>query len=154
MLSTQFEDIFSKTHLQSNFKGVFPSDLIPKKIPINNFIICNTDSSSSSGAHWYVVYRIDKSTLEVFDSLGIDTEKRHFLSSKFKLRGIKSLQFNTTPVQSDSSVACGQFCVYFIFQRLHNQDLEFTELLNEIFDADCERNEHKVSAFFNEQENG
>ncbi len=55
--------------------------------------------------------------------------------------------FNVTKLQDETSVLCGQFCIYFIVQRLFNDDLEFAELLNEIFSENVVENEHSVQDF-------
>ena len=154
MLTTEFYDLFSKSHLKSYFLGVYSADTIPKSIRRHKFIVVNTSDSTEVGSHWYIIYRVDFNTLEIFDSLGIDTSKRIFLKENFNLRGIKSIKFNTTSVQSNESSTCGHFCVFFIYQRLHNQDLTFHELLNETFEVDCDSNEKNVNNFMTKIING
>ena len=59
-----------------------------------------------------------------------------------------------TQVQGNESAACGQFCLYFLVERLCNLDFSFHELLNEIFFNDVKKNEEEVQKFLSEQENG
>lgn len=79
MISSEFNEIFYQKHanLTKFYKGCFPSNKIPK-IDLYKFVIVNTKDSSSLGDHWYVIYRDSKSSLECFDSLGVNTEKKHF----------------------------------------------------------------------------
>jgi hypothetical protein len=62
-------------------------------------------------------------------------------------RGIKTLEFNETAFQSDNSDSCGLFVLYFIFERLHNFDLTFKTLLEEIFEESISINEERVAKF-------
>lgn len=149
MLASEFGkyfDIFP--NFKHHFDGVFPSDLIPKTLRKNHFIICNTDSSNGPGIHWYCFVNIENS-IECFDSLGIDKDKKIFLSSLQFLRKqyIIDVEFNTTPVQATNSTSCGQFVIYFLVNRMHNKDMDFDDLLNEIFVIDPTQNETKVCNF-------
>ena len=60
------------------------------------------------------------------------------------------LKINSTQVQASTSTTCGKFCLMFIIERLHNPDMSYDELLNEIFSDDCNENEKTVELFFNE----
>ena len=88
--------------------------------------------------------------MESFDSLGTDNEKKLFLTSSFNHKTIKKIKFNVTQLQSSISDTCGFFVLYFIVNRYHNQDLNFTELLNEIFTQNIEHNETVVKNFAQE----
>ena len=133
--------------LKNYFQGVFSADNLPRSIKKNHFIICNTDVLSGNGKHWYCVVKIDSSTLECFDSLGVNYEKKKFLAEKFKQRGVSKIKFNVTQVQSSDTATCGLFVLYFLVHRLHNKDLGFTDLLNEIFVASIEENERLIHSF-------
>ncbi len=86
---------------------------------------------------------------ELFDSLGSSEEfiKTLFYSNQNKA---KICDFNVTKVQDEASVFCGQFCIYFIVQRLFNDDLDLTELLNEIFCENVAENEQSVQDFLSQ----
>ena len=135
--------------LKNHFAGIFPIDKLPKSIKVRHFCICNTDKSSGSGRHWFCLLKTSKSCLECFDSLGIDSNKQKVLEIVCKFRGIKTLQYNETPFQSPNSNTCGLFTLYFIIERMHNLDMEFSDLLYELFDADDqESNEKKIQHFY------
>ena len=92
MISNEFEERLANfPHLKKYFDGTVSSDTIPKVIKKDHFIICNTDTSSGPGKHWYCVLKSDSNVLECFDSLGIDNDKKKFLQENFKLKGIKCM---------------------------------------------------------------
>ena len=95
MLSTDLsKSLQSFPSIYHHFKGFFCADTKPKSLKANEFVIFNTDVSDGPGKHWFCVLKIAPSTLEVFDSLGIDHEKRTFLQSNLHLPGIKEIEFN------------------------------------------------------------
>lgn len=153
MNTSDFILYFEHSPLKKYFAGVYPSDKIPKFLKVHNFFICNTDDSGNPGRHWYLIYKVNKAILECFDSLGIDDDKRKFLFSTFKSRGIRKLKYNMTKLQSQNTSTCGQFCVYYIVNRIHNLDLSFSEFLNEYFEIDEDKNEQLVNRFWEEENN-
>jgi len=147
MLTTELYDIFKKSSFSKYFDGVYPSDLIPKTLKVNHFIVCNIDDSSQVGSHWYVVYRHNLCTIEIFDSLGVTEQKKIFLTQKFNFAPVTKLKCNITALQSKESLNCGLFCLYFIHNRLYNKDLGYSELLQEIF-LSPSNNEVLVTNFY------
>ena len=59
-------------------------------------------------------------------------------------------EYNTFPVQCNDTYFCGSFVIYFLIERYFNLDLEFEELLNDIFGPDCTKNQIKVIEFIEE----
>lgn len=147
MFSSEFEKYFES--VKQYFGGVFPFDKIPKRLKQEHFIICNTGDSNSEGEHWFVLYRSDSYLIEVFDSLGINEEKLNKLK-ELKFQHVRKLNFNVTPVQSNESNNCGEYCIYFVYQRLFNKDLDFNMLMNEIFSYNLTENAKMVESFINE----
>ena len=126
MITTDFyELLLQHQNLNHFFDGVFASDKVPKKIKPSHFIVLNTEPSGSIGQHWYAIYRHDRFIIECFDSLGIDEGKKTFLRENFRAHSTKELLFNTSRVQDLSTSTCGEFVLYFLFQRMHNQDLDY-----------------------------
>jgi len=150
MLTTDFYEVLDNSLLKPYFKGVFASDQIPSVLKVDHFIICNTDKSDSSGSHWFLIHRPSLKTIECFDSLGISEIKKQFLVSTFSLKSVEKIKFNVTRVQPDNSDSCGKFCLYFIFHRMFNRDIGFSELMNEIFDHETLQNERKVNEFYDD----
>ena len=86
--------------------------------------------------------------MECFDSLGISIKKKELLQKYCSFRGIHELEFNETSFQSINSDTCGQFVLYYIVQRMHNLDISFEEILEEIFDdQNKQKNEQIVQEF-------
>jgi hypothetical protein len=96
----------------------------------------------SEGKHWFVVYKSSVDLTEVFDSLGTTAS---FVSQKLRFKTV--YEFNTTQVQSDESKLCGEFCLYFIVNRLLSLDMSFQDVLNDLFDINCDINEKRVKDF-------
>jgi len=151
MLSSQFLEVFENfPNIQKVYLGCYSSDKLPKKIRINHFCIVNTDISAGSGIHWYIVVRYSKKILEVFDSLGINEDKKQFLQRNFQLDGIEEIIFNTTRFQRNDTDTCGKFVLYFVINRLYNLDHSFHDMLEELFNQDLDKNEENVSKFYEE----
>ncbi len=98
--------------------------------------------ATGEGKHWFAVLRTSTHVIEIFDSMGtsIDYIKKHMPFDAV-------YEFNSFPVQCNDSYYCGSFVVYFLVERYFNLDLEFEELLNDIFSPDCKKNEKTVTEF-------
>lgn len=133
-------------NFKNNFCGIYSSDNIPKTLKNRHFIILNTDVKSGPGKHWYTVVRIGD-CVECFDSLGIDEPKKYFLRSNFNFDGIRFISCNITPLQPITSTLCGQYVLFFLFERYHNFDIDFNELINTVFTSDTFQNDEIVKSF-------
>lgn len=148
MQSSELSDIVHKFEsIKSNFSGVFSLNRIPKRLKIKSFLIANTQDDSKPGQHWFAIIKVSPFNYEYFDSLGVTNEKLQNLNALHIFPLHSSVKFNETAVQSKTSDTCGLFVLYFLIQRMHNFDLSFNELLDEIFDIDCEKNENTVKLF-------
>ena len=148
MISPEIISFFDTyPNLKKYFLGTFSIDTVPKTIPINHFLICNTDTRAGPGIHWFAIFRFSKQELECFDSLGISEEKRELLTS-LNFKGVSNLVVNVTQVQPNESISCGEFALYFLYERLHNLDFSFHELVNELFVDNLTANEEEVKSFF------
>lgn len=154
MLSPEIVEFFkSFPELNRFFLGVFSIDTLPRKIALNHFLICNTDTSNGSGIHWFALFRSTKRNLECFDSLGVTNEKQEILRG-INFVGVKKLKFNESQIQPDDSILCGQYSIYFLFERLHNLDYKFHDLVNELFSNNLETNQKTIECFFEDFYNG
>jgi hypothetical protein len=127
MESAEFYDYFNFfPNLQKHFDGVFSIDTIPKSIKFRHFCIVNTDFHNGIGKHWFIIIKNDKHNIEIFDSLGIDSEKEELLKKYCKLR-VKNLIVNETSFQENDTNTCGKFCLFFSINRWFK--LNYTLLL-------------------------
>ena len=63
-------NIIGKQLLGSKFKGVFPSDKIPKLTNKVCYCILNVDKSTESGSHWVSLAKIENNESLFYDSFG------------------------------------------------------------------------------------
>ena len=62
--------------LGNKFKGVYPSDKIPKLNKLQPYAILNLDNSSKPGSHWIAVaYDDNNNNIVVYDSFGRNSQK-------------------------------------------------------------------------------
>ena len=115
-------DIQKFLNRSKNFLGVFASDEI-ENIRIMNFpafFVSNLDVSTSPGSHWICV-RVDRFSIEIFDSLGFDQKlwgKFPFVLQKFLGRYRLTHKFYFSPVlQPYSTNDCGFYCIFFVLYR-------------------------------------
>lgn len=146
MLANEILRALQSLKFKSKFSGIFAADTVPRNLKSDHFIIVNTDISTGHGIHWYAIVRLGK-VIECFDSLGIKEDQKNFICTHFNFPGIRYISFNTTQVQPLSSILCGQFVLYFLYERYHNLDLDFDDLLNSIFDNNLQKNDDTVSNF-------
>lgn len=90
---------------------------------------------------------LKRTTLECFDSLGVNENKLTNLKIYCKLKQISKIDYNETAFQKEDSESCGLFVIYYIFKRMFNLDLEFEEILDDIFEVDTNLNELNVLTF-------
>ena len=121
-------------------------DTLPRIIKFRHFCFCNTDVQCGKGKHWICFIRSQKSTIELFDSLGVDSEKKLMVENFCKF-STKEIIFNESAFQDLESDTCGKFALYFAIERMHNLDLSFEEILHDLFETDKFRNEEKVQNF-------
>lgn len=114
--------------------------MVSKKIIAIYFYIYST--AENPGKHWFIVFVFDD-VCEVFDSLGANP---HFIKT-YLPKYSKYAEYNTSAVQSKTSKLCGEYCLYFIINRLLNLDLHFEEVCNILFSDNCEKNEKQVVDF-------
>ncbi|GFX51169.1 uncharacterized protein TNCV_2735201 [Trichonephila clavipes] len=104
---------------EKGFRGVFTSDLLPKKMRQFENGIINLDIATGPGTHWVCYYNDPKNNfVEYFDPFGdyvykiLPNIKRYLLSS-----GKKEIGYNSSFLQHPASVKCGYFCMKYISER-------------------------------------
>lgn len=109
------------------FLGVFPSDQLPTTVPRPSSLIANLDSSQQDGSHWVSLYFPKRGLAEYMDSYGMAA------SPPFHQLLGPMYRTNTIFIQSPFTAVCGQYCLYFLFQRNRSPSMD-TVLA--VFDSD------------------
>ena len=101
----------------TRYLGVYSLNQIPSTF--TNFpcaYVANTDPSTLPGRHWVAFYHLSPSHLEFFDSYGFEPDDYHFPLSPH----ITEIDYNSHPIQSLNSSDCGQYCIFYVYQRSHS----------------------------------
>ena len=93
------------------FRGVFPSDKIPKLNELRPYCILNLDKSNQSGSHWIAVVK-DKNEIICYDSFGRKAKK--IIPSLFSSRNGKVIDTDLDREQHILETNCGQRCLSFL----------------------------------------
>jgi len=97
----------------ANFLGVFPCDLLPPEIEMNQCLIINTDPHTRRGFH-YICMRRSGSGYLYFDPLKLDT-KFSFPTLFENLKPFRPLlPVVKQPIQHLDSLFCGFFCLEYL----------------------------------------
>ena len=137
MNTLQIENILKKDRYVSPlFRGVYAKDSLPPFKP--GAYVVNTDSSKQPGSHWVAVFATHEEE-EYFDSYGgppLSLLKRW-------VKG-KRMTSNPVPLQSPLSAVCGQYCIYYLYNRARGVDIS-SILLD--FGSDVDYNDQLVFDF-------
>ena len=95
--------------MRSSVWGVFPRDKLPPPLRHGGYIV-NTDNSDQKGQHWIAIWRNDDGHVEFMDPLG---RKPEYYGWTFTV----PVKWNQRQIQSDDSIACGAFCLYYLYYR-------------------------------------
>ena len=127
------------------FKGVFACDTLPdtpKRQQRPAAFVVNTDEISRPGQHWIAIFFPRKGSPEYFDSYGLPPLKsslEHFINTSQYI-------FNNKQLQSFFTTVCGQYVIYFIWQKclgktikdiqsiFYNNLLQNDSIVNEIIE--------------------
>ena len=106
---------------QVNWLGVFARDELPNLMRVTRpfALVFNTDPHNKPGQHWLAIYGPNNGPIELFDSFGMPPSfygfTNSFIHSNFSF-------------QSLSSDLCGNYTLYFIYNRSRN--ISFKEIVS------------------------
>ena len=110
---------------EPNFVGCFARDRLPKKTKRPAGLVINTDKASESGSHWVAYFISDDGRSEYFDPLGEPIPSNEIL--KFVKHNAGNAWMNTVynnaSFQSNYSTKCGQFCIFYLRNRLRGRSI-------------------------------
>lgn len=140
MFGLQIETVLRSDPCVANyFLGVFTADVLESlEYDLSHpwVLVCNSDGNTQNVGHW-VAFAYAYSTLFFFDSLGGTLECngvfKNFIS-KFFCKGIEiRTVVQNGPLQGPSSLACGEYCIFFIREICYNKSIE--AICQELYEA-------------------
>ena len=133
-----------------HFLGCFAQDelesLSIRSLPV--YLVVNFDNSYSAGNHW-IALRIDKTKLEIFDSLGFNSLRwpsiPHLLLNFLNKFSVNRRILTCKEIQPYSSTLCGIYCVFFILYRSIHTFTDCTRFFSNVL----KKNDNILLNFFN-----
>ena len=104
--------ISSDNRLNNHFIGIFPIDLIPSQVDVNDFFIINSSPSDKEGTHWLVLYKNSQTSYEFFDSFGYSPNFYKLYNFANFLKDYKFC-YQNKQIQSVYSIKCGLYCLFY-----------------------------------------
>lgn len=132
---------------KKTYLGTFPSCVFPKTMKKQYSFISNTsDHLDLHGEHW-VAWFIDGTTVKFFDSYGRSPSNETFYDyfNDFTLK-FENIKYSGHRIQGWNSVACGYFCIHFIYALSLGIDLK--TFLKDYSRTKFESNDYNVYEFF------
>ena len=147
MNSLQLQQILSNDpFIKKSFDGVYACDEL-SSITVNSYpksYIVNTDPKDLPGAHWIAIYFTDELNAEFFDSYGLHPSNYNNQFIRFIERNSVHWIHNKKQLQSLFSTVCGQYCVYYLYNRCRM--IPMYSIVNR-FELDKLRNDQLVYHF-------
>lgn len=118
----------SNKSTKSNFIGCFPVDQLPNvdmSKHVKFSLVVNLDVSTGPGTHWCGIY-YRKKKMFYFDSFGKPPSSSYL--KKWCKNYVNRVYFNNLKHQKNSSLRCGGFCCWFIFEM--SRGTKFHDVIN------------------------
>lgn len=127
------------------FCGVYAADSVPITFAVlPASCVVNTDPTDEPGQHWIALFQCQAGVLEYFDSYGKDPayHQLHLLPLITENRLVKQ----DYKLQSDLTTVCGQYAMFFIYNRCIGKS--YSDILK-LFSRDVYANDKMVRRFVN-----
>ena len=134
----------------SKFGGVYASNELKLNSDIRGkFIILNTSKWGQSGKHWVILFIPKRSDnlCELFNSLSGPIANYSLDIENLILVNGSEYLCNDVAVQSQNSIMCGLFCLYFAHKRCSNNS--FQTIMNSFNQEDLVLNDDLVAQYVN-----
>ena len=112
----QIEHVLMNNHItRVKFKGVFNKKTLPIIYSLKKYVIVNTSSNVNEMGHW-ILFIFNFNKLLFIDSLGKSPEVYGDKIEEYyhSFNGEKAILLKN-PLQTDSSLVCGAYVIYFSF---------------------------------------
>ena len=128
------------------FIGTYPACITPISEKKKYAFITNVDEHDLPGQHWNAWF-VEGEKISFHDSFGRDwkdpTLPKHY---KDIARPFEQITYSTKRLQGWDSIACGYFCIHFLYVKSLN--LDYDDFLNE-YSRDFAKNDDIVHEFYN-----
>ena len=109
MDNKSLRDIIQRiSSLKYKYLGSFPANMMPLQLPINTFLIVNTEPSGEKGLHW-VMFANKSGKIYYADSLGLPLSRYKFINQGLRYKNVKRMVYSKLQNMS----ICGLYCIYF-----------------------------------------
>ena len=122
-------------------QGVFPRDKLPIVNKYPSGLIANTDPHDQPGTHWVAMYFISPWESEFFDSYGFPPDT--YGMDGYIERDVT--RYNNKPFQGLTSDTCGHYCLFYLFHRARNVDMDAIQA--KFRSHDTQWNDSQVATF-------
>ena len=131
---------------RNNFIGTFPACIIPNVKKQMYSFVSNTHAHDRPGEHWNS-WVINGETVIFFDSFGRNVYDP-MLPEYYRdfVKTFKYVKCNTVQIQDLDSIACGYFCIHFIY--LASLGFNFKHFLSD-YSTDLKANDYVVFNIIN-----
>ena len=129
MNSNQIREILSTDKNIQRYKGsvIAIDELLDFNVELKSrYFIVNNQTQNLSGEHWFAIFLPSDISLpvEMFDSMGKSPSVYNPILLDFLTKQRLQYSYNSLRIQSEDSVACGVFCLYFISLRCMGKSYE------------------------------
>ena len=156
MLGKSYEElkhtVLSDPLLMHHCEGFFSPEKIEFcQIKEGNFAIFFWESNFGCVGHWTAIF-LNRGVYEYFDSLGESfVDKKEFLRLLLRTHSVISSDIR---FQCQSTYSCGNFVLYFVYNRILNLLESYHIFLAKYFSLSCHKNEQTVRQFMEKIEHG
>ena len=117
---------------------------LPLKTVFPSAYIANTDPQSKPGSHWIAMFFDHEGNGDYLDSYGRQPLPKF---KSFLNKHCLEWQYNGKQLQAPLTSTCGQYCIYFLYQRSRGVPLQ---RILDLFGNDKLENDENVTNFVNE----
>jgi hypothetical protein len=125
------------------FQGVYPIDLLPKRVPYPCCFIANTKPSGHEGEHWIAIHCDENKRGNYFCSYGREPKPGFKQWLNKHTEAWKHVQKR---IQGNGSTTCGQYAACYLHFRCRDVS---TKTFLSLFSRDLSENDQIVTAFIN-----
>ncbi len=132
---------FIGKNLCQEFLGAVAADQVTIA---NGYYIANVGKKNTRGTHWVCIY-FNEICSEFFDPAGNHPLTYHRSWHDMMLTHSGKYKYNSKAVQAPLNSTCGQFTLYYLFNRYYGRSME--DIVRSLENDSLNQNERKVTDF-------